>query len=42
MNVLLEYIKEHQAGLILVTHDENIAKLCNRRYRLHEKHLEEF
>jgi len=42
MNVLLEYIQEHEAGLILVTHDENMAKLCNRRYRLHEKRLEAF
>ncbi len=42
MNVLLEYIQEHNAGLILVTHDENMANLCNSRYRLNNKRLEQF
>ncbi len=42
MNVLLEYIEKHNAGLILVTHDENMAKLCNSRYRLNNKKLEQF
>ena len=42
MNVLLEYAKENNAGLILVTHDENMAKLCDSRYRLDNKKLEPF
>ncbi len=42
MNVLLEYAKANNAGLILVTHDENMAKLCDSRYRLDNKKLERF
>jgi len=42
MQVLLEYIKEHNAALVLVTHDENMAQLCNKKYRLENKRLEEF
>jgi len=41
MDVLLEYIEEHKAGLILVTHDEDMAKLCNRGFRLEEQKLKE-
>ena len=41
MNVLLEYIKENNAGMILVTHDEEMARLCNRSYKLEDKHLKE-
>ncbi len=40
MNVLLEYIKENNAGLVLVTHDESMAKLCNKSYRLENRKLE--
>ena len=42
MQVLLEYIKEHNAALVLVTHDENMAQLCDKKYRLENKCLEEF
>ena len=42
MDVLLEYIEEHNAGMILVTHDEEMAKLCNRSYKLENQILEEF
>lgn len=42
MRVLLDYIKEHDASMILVTHDENMAKLCDRRYQLENRKLEEF
>ena len=42
MQVLLEYIKEHHAALVLVTHDENMAQLCNKKYRLENQCLEEF
>jgi len=41
MNVLLNYIKENHAGMILVTHDEEMAKLCNRSYKLEDKQLKE-
>ncbi len=41
MKVLLDYIKEKNAGLVLVTHDESMAKLCNKSYRLENRRLEE-
>ena len=41
MKVLLDYIKENNAGLVLVTHDESMAKLCNKSYRLENRRLEE-
>lgn len=41
MDVLLEYIKKENAGLILVTHDEEMAKLCNKSFRLEQKELSE-
>jgi putative ABC transport system ATP-binding protein len=41
MKVLLDYIKKHNAGLVLVTHDESMAKLCNKSYRLENRKLEE-
>ena len=39
MRVLLEYIEENSAGLILVTHDEFIANMCDSQYRLENKSL---
>ena len=39
MEVLLEYIKKENAGLILVTHDEEMAKLCNKSFRLELQEL---
>ena len=41
MDVLLDYIKETDAGLILVTHDESMSSRCEKRYRLEEKVLKE-
>lgn len=41
MGVLLEYIEEHHAGMILVTHDEEMAKLCKGSYKLENQILEE-
>ena len=41
MDVLLEYIEQHNAGMILVTHDEEMAKLCNISYKLENQILEE-
>jgi putative ABC transport system ATP-binding protein len=40
MDVLLEYVAQNSAGLVLVTHDEDLAKLCNQVYRLEDKKLE--
>ena len=40
MEVLLEYIEQNHAGLVLVTHDESMAKLCNHSYRLENQKLE--
>lgn len=34
MDVLLDYIEETGAGLLLVTHDETMAKLCSQIYKL--------
>ncbi len=42
MNVLLEYIESHNAAMVLVTHDEEMAKLCNKRFRLENQSLKEF
>jgi putative ABC transport system ATP-binding protein len=42
MKVLLEYIKDNDASMVLVTHDESMAKLCDKRYRLENQKLEEF
>ncbi|MEA1953452.1 MAG: ABC transporter ATP-binding protein [Campylobacterota bacterium] len=39
MDVLLDYIKETDAGLLLVTHDEAMAKRCSTIYKLEETAL---
>jgi putative ABC transport system ATP-binding protein len=39
MNVLLDYMKDNEAGLLLVTHDEQLASRCDRVYRLKDKVL---
>jgi putative ABC transport system ATP-binding protein len=41
MDVLLEYIEKENAGLILVTHDEEMAQLCNKSFRLENQKLSE-
>ena len=41
MDVLLDYVKENEAGLLLVTHDEMMAKRCDTVYRLEDKTLKE-
>ena len=41
MKVLLDYIKRENAGLILVTHDEEMAKLCDQSFRLEQQELSE-
>jgi len=42
MDVLLEYIEVNNAGMILVTHDEEMAQLCSKKYKLENQLLEEF
>jgi putative ABC transport system ATP-binding protein len=42
MQVLLDYIKENNASMVLVTHDESMAKLCDKRYRLENQKVEGF
>ncbi len=39
MDVMLSYIKEHKAGLFIVTHDERVASRCDIAYRLTDKRL---
>ncbi|MCF6245352.1 MAG: ABC transporter ATP-binding protein [Sulfurovum sp.] len=39
MKVLLDYIKQTGACLLLVTHDEQMAELCDSVYRLKDKVL---
>ena len=39
MSLFFEYIQNHEAGLILVTHDEELAHQCKRVYRLENKQL---
>ena len=41
MDVLLEYIQKENAALVLVTHDEEMAKLCNKSFRLEQQELSE-
>ena len=41
MEVLTAYIKEHEAALVLVTHDESLVSRCDTVYRLEEKMLKE-
>lgn len=38
-DIFLEYIKEQQAGMILVTHNEDFAMSCDKVYRLENKEL---
>lgn len=41
MDVLLAYTQQRGAGLLLVTHDINMATRCNNIYRLEDKVLKE-
>jgi len=42
MDVILEYIQANNASLVLVTHDESMAMMCDSRYRLENKKLAKF
>jgi putative ABC transport system ATP-binding protein len=39
MDVLLDYVRETEAGLLLVTHDNAMAKRCDSVFRLEDKML---
>ncbi len=39
MDLFFDYIKEQNGGMILVTHDEDLAFKCERVYRLEERKL---
>jgi putative ABC transport system ATP-binding protein len=39
MSIFFEYLKEHNAGMILVTHDEDLAHKCDKVYKLIDKEL---
>ena len=39
MNVLLDYVKENDAALLLVTHDEGMAAKCDSVYKLEDQVL---
>jgi len=41
MNVLFDYVKDNDAGLIIVTHEEDIAYKCDKVYKLDEYKLEQ-
>ncbi len=41
MDVLFNYVKQNDAGMILVTHEEDIAKSCDKIYRLNKNKLED-
>lgn len=39
MNIFFEYLDTNSAGMILVTHDEELAYKCNNVYRVQNKEL---
>ncbi len=39
MELFFEYIHKHKAGMVFVTHDETLAHLCDKVYRLENKEL---
>jgi putative ABC transport system ATP-binding protein len=41
INVLFDYIEKNSAGLIIVTHEEEIAFKCNKVYKLNDYRLEQ-
>ena len=40
MDLFDAYVKTDKAGMVLVTHDEDLAMRCDKVYRLHEQHLD--
>jgi len=41
MDVLFDYVKRNNAGMIMVTHEDNIAFRCDKVYKLNEYRLEQ-
>jgi putative ABC transport system ATP-binding protein len=41
INVLFDYVKKNDAGLIMVTHENEIAQQCDKIYQLKEYKLEQ-
>lgn len=41
MEIFEEYLAHHQAGMVLVTHDETLASRCTYRYRMQEGTLKQ-
>lgn len=41
MHIFHNYVRNNNAAMVLVTHDEALAKQCNRVYRMREGHLVE-
>lgn len=41
MDIFDDYLKQHQAAMILVTHDEALAARCTHIYRMQNGHLSE-
>ncbi len=39
MELFFEYIHKHKAGMVFVTHDETLAYLCDKVYRLENREL---
>jgi len=39
MDLFFDYIKEQEAGMILVTHDETLADMCDKIYKLENREL---
>lgn len=42
MSVIFDYVKTNNAALVLVTHDKDIAKLCDIKYQLSNQHLTQY
>ena len=41
MDVLFDYVKQNDAGLIMVTHEDEIANKCDKIYKLNQYKLEQ-
>ncbi|WP_086226835.1 ABC transporter ATP-binding protein [Campylobacter devanensis] len=39
MSVIFDYVKTNNTALVLVTHDKDIAQLCDIKYQLSNQHL---
>lgn len=39
MELFFEYIQKHNAGMVLITHDDALAHMCDKVYKLENKEL---